>query len=218
MVTTSQIAKKIVNESMFLHECLGKGMLNYAHAAEYMKPKIEAELGKRIKLSAVIMALRRYEDEIERKYESKFPFDYRSEVTLKSGMIDIAVQRSPAIFGKLKQLYNVIDYEKGDVLNIIHGNHEISIVTNEKNKDKVLRILAYEKILNTDEKLSQLSLRFPKEYMYTPGIILQLTRVLNWEGVNIFEIVSTLTEVNFIISEKDSVKGYRALQELVARG
>ncbi len=216
MVTTSQITKKIINETMFMHECLGKGLINYVRAAEHIKPKIEAELGKRIELSAIVMALRRYGGEIERKYESKFPFDYRSEVTLKSGMIDIAVQRSATIFGKLKQLYNSIDYEKGDVLNVIHGDQEISIITNEKNRDKVLHILAYEKILNTDEKLSQLSLRFPKEYMYTPGIILQLTRVLTWEGVNIFEIVSTLTEVNFIISESDSVKGYRALQELVS--
>lgn len=81
-----------------------------------------------------------------------------------------------------------------------------------------MKILEGEKILHIEGRLAQLSLRFPKEYIYTPGIILQLVRVLDWENINIFEIVSTLTEVNFIISESDSSKGYRALQGLVSRG
>ncbi len=216
MVTISHVVKKLVDDSQYLHECLGKNLLNFAYTAEYLKPKVELELGKRVELSAVVMALRRYGEEIVRKYESKVPFDYRSEVTLKSGIVDIAIQRSQTLFGELRKLYNSTDYEAGDVLNIIHGNHEISLVTNEKNRKKVLKIMEREKILHTEGGLAQLSLRFPKEYIYSPGIILQLTRVLNWENVNIFEIVSTLTEVNFIISEKDSVKGYRALQALVS--
>ncbi len=216
MVTTSHIVKKLVDDSQYIHECLGKGLLNFAYTAEYLKPKVESELGKKIKLSAVVMALRRYGEDIVRKYESKVPFDYRSEVTLKSGIVDIAIQRSQTLFGELRMLYNSTDYEAGDVLNIIHGNHEISLVTNEKNRKKVLKIMEHEKILHIEDNLAQLSLRFPKEYIYSPGIILQLTRVLNWENVNIFEIVSTLTEVNFIISEKDSAKGYRALQALVS--
>ncbi|MBI3413117.1 MAG: hypothetical protein HY051_03490 [Candidatus Aenigmarchaeota archaeon] len=218
MVTVSHIVKKFVDDSSCLHECLGKSLLNYAYTAEYLRPKVEAELGKKIKLSAIIMALRRYGEGLERKYESRFPFDYRSEVTLKGGIVDIAIQRSPTLFAKLRLLYNSTDYERGDVLNIIHGNHEISLITNEKNRGKVLKILEHEKVLHVEPRLAQLSLRFPRDYIYTPGVILQMVRALNWENVNIFEIVSTLTEVNFIVSEKESVKGYRALQELVSRG
>ena len=217
MVTISQIAKKAVDNSQFMHECLGKDMLSYTNAAQYLKPRIESELGRKVKLSAIIMALRRYGEEIIRKYESVSSFDYRSDVTLKGGIVDIAIQRSPSIFAKLKQLYNATNYEKGDVMNIIHGDHEISLVTNERHREKVLKILEYEKILNSERNLVQLSLRFPKDFIHTPGVILQLTRVLNWENINIFEIVSTLTEVNFIISENDAIKGYRALQDLVSR-
>ncbi len=216
MVTISQVVKKFVNELPYVHECLGKGMLSYAYTAEYLKPKVEEELGVKVKTSAVMMALRRYGEEIVRKYDSKTPFDYRSEVALKSGIVDIAIQRSPTLFAKLKSLYTSTDYEKGDVLNIIHGNQEISLITNEKNKDKVLKILDGEKILHVEPKLAQLSLRFPRDYIYVPGVILQMVRSLNWYNVNIFEIVSTLTEVNFIISEKESVKGYTALRDLVS--
>ena len=34
---------------------------------------------------------------------------------------------------KIKLLYNLVDLERGDSLNIIVGNNEVSIVTNEKN-------------------------------------------------------------------------------------
>jgi len=218
MVTISHIVKKLVEDSPYIHECLGKGLLNYVYTAEFFKPKIEHELGKKVKTSAIVMALRRYGEDLKRKYDSKFPFDYRSEVALKGGIVDIAIQRSPTLFAKLRSLYNSTDYERGDVLNIIHGNHEISLVTNEKNKEKVLKILEHEKILHIELRLAQLSLRFPRDYIYTPGVILWMVKALNWYNVNIFEIVSTLTEVSFIISEKDSSKGYRALQELVSRG
>jgi aspartokinase len=216
MVTISHTVKKLVDGMPFIHECLGKGMLNYAYAARYLKSRVEPELGRDVDSHAIIMALRRYGEELTRKYESRVPFDYRSEVTLKGGIIDIALQTSPTIFGKLKELYGIIDYVKGDVMNIIHGDHEISLITNRKYKEEVLKIMGGEKILHIEENLSQLSLRFPMEFIYTPGVILQLTRALNWENINIFEIVSTLTEVNFIISEKDSSKGYRALQSLVS--
>ena len=36
-----------------------------------------------------------------------------------------------------------------------------------------------------------------------------------WEKINIFEIVSTMTELTFILSKKDSMKAYNALQELM---
>ncbi|MBI4176755.1 MAG: hypothetical protein HY516_00145 [Candidatus Aenigmarchaeota archaeon] len=218
MVTIGHVVKRLIDNSQYLHECLGKGLLNHAYTAVYLKPKVEEELGKEVKAAAVMMALRRYGAEIKRKYDSKLRFDYRSEVTLKSGIVDIAIRRSETVFAKLRQLYGSTDYELGDVLNVIHGNQEISLITSEKNREKILKILEGEKILHIEGRLAQLSLRFPKEYIYTPGIILQLVRVLDWENINIFEIVSTLTEVNFIISESDSSKGYRALQGLVSRG
>src|SRR3989338_7536856 len=118
MVTISQVVKKIVDDLPYVHECLGKGMLNCAYTAEYMRPRVEQELGVKVKTSAVMMALRRYGEEIVRRYDTKFPFDYRSEVALKSGIVDIAIQRSPTLFAKLKSLYTSTDYERGDVLNI----------------------------------------------------------------------------------------------------
>jgi hypothetical protein len=34
-----------------------------------------------------------------------------------------------------------------------------------------------------------------------------------WENINIFEIVSTMTELTFVIENKNSIRGYEVLQK-----
>ena len=141
MVTISHLVKKIVNDKPFLQEALAQKIISYGNLAEQLTPKIEEELGKKIKHSAVVMALRRYSDELKDLHEKVKPFDYRSEIVMKTNICDINAVKSPALVNKLNKLYSIVDFEKGDVLNIIVGNFEVSIVTNEKYKDSVIKFL-----------------------------------------------------------------------------
>lgn len=50
--------------------------------------------------------------------------------------------------------YDIGDFEKGDILNIIHGRHEAVIVTNERYLKKLLGIFKGEKIFNVEKTLS----------------------------------------------------------------
>jgi hypothetical protein len=40
-------------------------------------------------------------------------------------------------------------------------------------------------------------------------------RKLAWENINVYEIVSTMTELTVVISREDSSRGYEALQEFI---
>ena len=55
------------------------------------------------------------------------------------------------------------------------------------------------------------------DFLHTPGIIFNAVRKLAWDNINIFEIVSTMTELTFILNKKDSMKAYEVLQELVSK-
>ena len=81
----------------------------------------------------------------------------------------------------------------------------------------MLKLLRNEKILNTEDNLVSLSLRYSKEFYYTPGILASIIRKLAWEGVNIFEIVSTFTEMTVITGKNDAMKGYNALDSMMKR-
>ncbi len=218
MVTISHLVKKIVNDKPFLQEALAQKIISYGNLAEQLTPKIEEELGKKIKHSAAVMALRRYSDELKDLHEKVKPFDYRSEIVMKTNICDINAVKSPILVNKLNKLYSIVDFEKGDVLNIIVGNFEVSIVTNEKYKDKVINFLKGEKILNKESNLVALTIRFgSSEFFNTPGVVFTIIRKLAWENINIYEIVSTMTELTLILDKKNSMKAYDALQGLMVK-
>ena len=56
-----------------------------------------------------------------------------------------------------------------------------------------------------------------EEFFYTPGVIFNAVRKLAWEGINIYEVVSTMTELTFILSKKDSMKAYDVLQDIIGK-
>src|SRR3989338_2373600 len=67
-----------------------------------------------------------------------------------------------------------VDIKQGDTLHLIHGNYEVSIITNEKHKGMMLKRLAGHRIINVETSLVALSLRFGKEFMHTPGVVAQV--------------------------------------------
>lgn len=216
MVTISHVVQKLVNEKIFILEPLSKGIISTVALAEQLKPLIEEELGKKVKTHAIVMALRRYSEEIKNKHPD-ISFDYSSEIILKTDICDIAVKRSSTLLTKLKPLYDLVDFEKGDILNIIHGRYEAVVVTNERYLSKAQELFKKEKILNIERNLVSLTLTFSSSFLYTQGVIYNVVRALAWENINIFEIVSTNTELTFILNKNDSVKGYRVLGQLVEK-
>jgi aspartokinase len=217
MVTVSHLVNKQIRENSLFEEAIRSKIVSYAALANKIKPEIEAELGAKVKPSAIIMALRRMEEELEAETKQRKPILYSSELILKTNICDICLVRSASFLKSLSKIYELIDFEKGDIINIIHGSNEISIITNEKYKERLVELLVGEKILNIEESLVSLSLTYPKEFFYTPGIIFEVTRKLAWEKVNILEIVSTMSELTFILAEKDGIKGYNALREFIKR-
>jgi len=68
--------------------------------------------------------------------------------------------------------------------------------------------------LNVEKDLVSVSMSFPKDFLYTPGVLYRVVKELEWENINIFEIVSTLTELTFIVNKKDAMKSYGVLSQL----
>ena len=148
MVTVSHIVKKIVSGQPFVEEGLANGIISIANLAEQIQPKIEQELSKKIKLPAVVMALRRYADEISWHRKKTAKFDYTGEILMKTNICDFTVVKSTSLMAKLKTIHNLVNFERGDTLNVILGNNEVSIIINEKYMEKLVRFLSGEKTLN----------------------------------------------------------------------
>jgi hypothetical protein len=214
MVTVSAVVKKIVNEKPMLQEGLRQGLLNFAAVSDKIKASVEQHLGENASDASIIMALRRHAETIQRSIEGKANQELNTQLTLKTNLAYFSVRRSLQLFKKVEELYKFFDYEAGDTLNIIHGNNEISIITNDKYEKKVAALLEKEQVTTKERNLVSISLSLPRDFPYTPGVIFAATRKLYWDNVNIFELVTTATELTFVFLKKDAMRAYESLQEL----
>ncbi len=215
MVTISHIVSKLVDEKIYLYEAISKKIASYGSVAKQLKPEIEQELGKEVDHSAIVTALRRYSEKINKKFpDVKFNSKY-AEVNLKTHIIDINVLKTQELFDKLKRFYDVVNFERGDILHIIYGRSHVAIVTNERYKEQILRLLQNQKIKKIEENLVALTFTVGKKRIDKPGVIFQITRSLAWEDINIIEIISVDLDIAFIIDKKDAIKGYNALERLI---
>jgi aspartokinase len=215
MVTISHVVNKLINEKVYLYEAISKKIASYGSVAKQLKPEIEKELGKEVAHSAIVTALRRYSDKIDTKFHDiKFNSKY-AEVNLKTHIIDINVLKTQELFDKLKRFYDVVDFERGDILHIIYGRTHVAIVTNERYKEQILKLLQNQKIKKIEENLVALSFTVGKKRIDKPGVLFQITRSLAWEDINIIEIISVDLDIAFIVDKRDAIKGYNALERLI---
>jgi len=215
MVTIAHLVEKIIEQKPFLQEALSRGIVNHAALAEELKPEIEKELKKEVKFSAVNMAIRRLSEKLEKTFIKKAKFDQDSDITIKSDLIEITIYKTEDIQTQVKKLYDLVDFKRGDFLTITSGIHEVMIITNKKYEKEILELFPKKFIKKIIKNLSSITINIPLEAITTIGLFYVVTRALNWENINIVDIISTLTEMTFIINENDTARAFDALKRLI---
>jgi hypothetical protein len=210
MVTVSHLTKKAIQNKPYVHECLEKGLINISVLSELIQPEIEKELGK-VKISAISMAIRRFLEKNQLSYKKIIKL-HNPELLIKSNLFEISVNKSHDLYKKLINLFDIVDFDSGNTLNIIHGNNEVLIVSNGMYKENFLKILKGERIKLIKENLSSISVKIPKENIEVPGFYYSITRLLTLNNINILDIVNTETEATFILYDKDISRAYDLLK------
>jgi aspartokinase len=213
MESVSDMVKYLLENKPFLLDALSRGILSLGNLASEFKPDIEKSLGKDIKETAIVMALRRYGDEIREHQELSVATAISGEILMKTNICDFNVQKSTNLLGKLKNLYEMVNIARGDFLNVIIGNNEVSISVSEKYYSNIELFLSDEKVFNYSKGLVSLTVIFDGDFLHTPGIVSQVMHQFAWENINIFEIISTMTELTLVIENRNSIKGYEVLQK-----
>ncbi len=215
MVTVTHLVEKIIEQKPFLQEALSRGNVNHAALAEELKPLIEKELKKKVKFSAVNMALHRLRDKLSDSLMVSIKFDKNSDITVRSNLIEITFYRMEDVQEYIKKVYDLVDFREGDFLTITQGLYEIMIITNREYKEQVLSLFPKKTIKKVIEDLSSLTIDIPASAIRTFGLFYLVTRALSWENINIVDIVSTLTEMTFIVNENDTTKSFETLRRLI---
>ena len=215
MPTVAHIVKSIIAKKPFIQEALSRGILNNAALAEELTPIIEKELGKKVKFSAVNMAIRRLGEKLEKTFVIRPKFNKKSDLTIKSDLVAITLYKNDKTENNIKNIYNIISLKEGDLLTITQGLQEIMVLTNRKHRKEMLKLFPKSSVKKVIKSLSSVTIKIPIESIRTIGLFYSVTRALTWDNINIVDIVSTLTEMTFIVDENDTARTFEILKRLI---
>jgi len=216
MPAIAHIVEKIIEEKPFLQEALSKGVINNAALAEQLTPIIEKELKKKVKFSAVNMAIRRLAEKLQKTFVTKVKFDEDTDITIKSDLVEITLYKNSNVLSKLNKVYSLVDIRKGNFLTITQGMYEVMIITNKKYLRRMEKLFSESDKKKVIRRLSSLMVSIPEKSVETLGLFYLVTRALNWENINIVDIVSTYTEMTFIVDEDDTSRSFNVLKSLIS--
>ena len=204
--------KTIIDRSPFISDMLIQDIASYSNLALSIKPKVEALYGASVSDSSIVMAIRRYAEELRAKPKKSRSGSINYEIQMKTNIYDVNLRRNDLFADKLPEIYSSVHPENGDFINVTIGSHEITLSVSENARANVDRVLSGFEIVHSYTDLVALTILFHGDYIQTPGITYLAVRKLAWEHINIIEIVSTMNVLTFIVSREDSHRAYQALE------
>lgn len=217
MVTAAHVVKKMIRDRPFIEEAIRINIINYGGLADFLLPDIEKELNAKVTHASVMMAIRRYAESLEKKEFSHEILEYIKDINVRSNLFEITIYKTGESKNILQKIQNLPDARKGDVLSIITGMHEISIIANEQLEKKILSVIPKGEIKQKMKSISGITVNLSEEAAEAAGIFYVITKNLALENINIIEIVSTWTETSFIVSTKDAAKTFTVIKDLIEK-
>jgi len=216
MPSIAQIVEELVLQQPFLADVLQRGLISYSALADELLPRAQHETKREVKHAAVMMALRRFAEKLERQ-ELKTPSFTGTDVMIRSNLFEMTVANTKGAFEAVHAFRERIAYDQGELLTVTQGLYELTIISNKQHLPALKDALQGETVKNVIENLSLLTVRIPDDALETPGYFYTLTKAFAWENINIIEIVSTLTEMTYALHDKDVPRAYKVVKGILGR-
>lgn len=215
MVTVQHLVKRELEKNPFLIDVLQQELINVSALALKIQPAIEKELVKRVKTTAISMALRRYTSETSKKNIFQWKFPKNLEVSTKSQIYEVAIEKTPNAKKIFDQLHHNIKRQKGEFLSFVEGTYEIIIFTNQRNKKQVKKAIKNQKITSENDNLAYVTVNWEKFTKDIPGIYYRITRALAFRNISIQSFHTIGAEMMIFFKEDDLVNAYNIVNNIL---
>lgn len=213
--SVSRKVREIVDKTPFMRDILRKGFLNYSNFAESIIDEVSAACNKGVRASAIIMALRRYGDELQKDNGPVATEDLKYTIVMHTNIAYLDFMKTPELVQQIGALYNLAVKNGGnDFMNIITSSDTVTIGVSESLLPAIEEMTKGSKLLYKQVDMVALSMVWGSPEIQNPGIVYESARRLAWNSINVLEIFSTVTELSFVIKRTDSFEAYRVLQDL----
>lgn len=216
MKTISSVVESYIRRKPFLQTALSEGIINLTSLSRYIKPEVEEVLRKEVRDGAIVMALKRLSENLEFLATHKIVKVLKDigEITVRSSLTDYTFQLTPSILSSQLDLMREIENMPDIFYTSSRGVNEINIVVSNRLKKTVERIFKNEICTQKAEQLASVSVKLPSENVTVPGIYYFIFQRLAWEGIVLYEVISTTNEFTILVDDIQADKAFSIIKAL----
>jgi hypothetical protein len=208
--------KEKLTEDLDARTALIRGIMNYSAYAELILADIENRMFKTIDKQTIVVALSRIS---KSNFWQATDTDVRlTNLTIHPGLIDFTVERTAENLRLINKIEKNIGAGFDRFFTITLSTGEITIIADQTLKVMIMKVLAEAKFISKFTGLNGITVKFSQSYLSVPNTIYSLTKKLAASNVNIIEIVSTATELTYLVAAAETELAVRALNNFVAYG
>lgn len=213
MISVASVVKNIISNDEFALECLKKGILNKEAYAQKIQQEVENTMLKSIKTGTIGTSLRRMEKTINPNDSIKPHFEL-SRISIKSPLYEVTYPLRDFDFEVLTSLYKDLDRES-EFIATTQGSGEITLIVSQNIFRKLKFKFPHVKPLIEINNLGAVYCNFSSKYFAEPNLIYALVSQIAVKKIDLIEIISTYTEVIFIVRQKDLTLCFNQLEKLL---
>ena len=216
MKTISSVVESYIRRKPFLQTALSEGIINLTSLSRYIKPEVEEVLRKEVRDGAIVMALKRLSENLEFLATHKIVKVLKDigEITVRSSLTDYTFQLTPSILSSQLDLMREIENMPDIFYTSSRGVNEINIVVSTRLEKTVERIFKNEICTQKAEQLASVSVKLPSENVTVPGIYYFIFQRLAWEGIVLYEVISTTNEFTILVDDIQADKAFSIIKAL----
>lgn len=212
MIKIQPIVKEIILNDLEASMALTRGYMNMSSYAYQIKSKVEEKAKKSVTITSLVVSLSRIRKEIN-KTKPLIQKVKIKNITTKLPLSEITYDNKENILEKMESLHKNVLISSEDFFAVTMGTSEIDIICSANLENKILKHLKL-KPKWTNHNFAAIGISYGSEVFGTPNIFFSLLSITAKARINIEELISTPTELTFIVAEKDFAKTVSLFSEL----
>ncbi len=219
MISISQAVENIIKVKPFLSEGLKDGLINISALARMIQPDVENFIQKKAKTGAIIMALNRLSVSTDRSIAKEIE-NLRSmlgDIIVRSDLSDYTFRNSNTLAKCHLKVFESITNHPDIFYTMVRGVHESNLVISSLYSKLVEEHFKKEELYNKTNNLSAITIKLHENNTQVPGFYYFILKSVAWEGINIFEVISTTNEFTILVDDNDIDRAFSELKKIKTR-
>ncbi len=216
MISISQAVENIIKVKPFLTEGLSDGLINISALARIIQPDVEQQTHKQVKLGAIVMALNRLPTKQITNFSKEID-NLRSmlgDIIVRSDLTDYTFRNSDTLAKCHLKVFESITHHADIFYTMVRGVNESNLVISSLYTQLVDKYFKKETLYKKTENLSAITIKLHENNTMIPGFYYYILKSVAWEGINIFEVISTTNEFTILVDDYDVDRAFSELKKI----